>query len=162
MRKGATFTNFTKVSAELANIGERGEAFEYDDLRAEWVEVEGTWIHVATPETLFRMKRNTIGPIDRHDAIRLSRAFDFGRRENMSTTRFQSLDEARDALVCSPPRTREHLKTMAALWSRSFRLTPREYPKGVMKFRTIEEANVERDERCIRDMRKLRQIRGFL
>jgi hypothetical protein len=53
-----------------------GEAFEYDDLRAEWVEVEGTWIHVATPETLFRMKRNTIRPIDHDDALRLSRAFD--------------------------------------------------------------------------------------
>lgn len=52
-----------------------GDAFQFTDLEAEWIEISGTPIHVATPRTLIRMKRGTIQALDHADARALSRAF---------------------------------------------------------------------------------------
>jgi len=56
-----------------------GEASSYDDLRFEVKTIEGLAVRVATPQTLYRMKRNTVRPIDRADADALRAAFDLGR-----------------------------------------------------------------------------------
>jgi hypothetical protein len=45
-----------------------GEAFSFDDLEWRAVEVAGTTLHVATPRTLYRMKRDTVRARDRADA----------------------------------------------------------------------------------------------
>ena len=45
-----------------------GEAFRYEEIEAEDVDVEGVRAHVATPRMLFRMKRGTVRPQDRIDA----------------------------------------------------------------------------------------------
>lgn len=55
-----------------------GEAFAFDDLEAETVVVDGVPVHVATPLTLYRMKRDTVRPQDRLDAEALRRRFDLG------------------------------------------------------------------------------------
>jgi hypothetical protein len=55
-----------------------GEATLYSDLEAEQKEIEGVRICVATPRTLYRMKRDTVRPIDRADAMALRAAFDLG------------------------------------------------------------------------------------
>lgn len=52
-----------------------GEAWAFDDLDAEKVEYDGLQISVATPETLFRMKRSTVRPKDWGDAEALQRRF---------------------------------------------------------------------------------------
>ena len=52
-----------------------GEAFRYDDLESEDMQVEGVRVSVATPRTLFRMKKDTLRPIDRMDAEALRRKF---------------------------------------------------------------------------------------
>ena len=52
-----------------------GEATNYDDLEAEQKPVEGVLVRVATPRSLYRMKRDTVGPIDHADAAALSKAF---------------------------------------------------------------------------------------
>ena len=52
-----------------------GEATHYDDLEAEQKPVEGVLIRVATPRSLFRMKRDTVRPIDHADAAALCKAF---------------------------------------------------------------------------------------
>ena len=49
-----------------------GEAFTYDDLNYEIIEVEGRRIRVATAETLYRLKKDTIRPIDQSDAAFLA------------------------------------------------------------------------------------------
>jgi hypothetical protein len=46
-----------------------GEVFEYDDLKWQEVEYLGTPIRIATPETLFELKRDTVRPKDKVDAI---------------------------------------------------------------------------------------------
>jgi hypothetical protein len=55
-----------------------GEAFRFADLEAEVVEVEGLRIRVATPRTLYRMKRDTVRPQDRLDAEMLKQRFGLG------------------------------------------------------------------------------------
>ena len=45
-----------------------GDAFQYSDLEHEIVQVDGVTVRVATPRTLYRMKKDTVRPQDRLDA----------------------------------------------------------------------------------------------
>jgi hypothetical protein len=57
-------------------IGRLGDAVRYEDLEVEEREVSGVRVRLATPRTLYRMKRDTVRPIDRADADALRRRFD--------------------------------------------------------------------------------------
>lgn len=46
-----------------------GEAATYDDLEYEILEMEGVSIKIATPETLFNLKKDTVRPEDKRDAF---------------------------------------------------------------------------------------------
>ena len=46
-----------------------GEVFDYDDLEWQIVEYAGVAINIATPETLFRLKRDTVRHKDKVDAL---------------------------------------------------------------------------------------------
>jgi hypothetical protein len=52
-----------------------GEAFRYADLECEVLRVEGVTVRVATPRTLYRMKKDTVRPQDRLDAEVLKERF---------------------------------------------------------------------------------------
>jgi hypothetical protein len=52
-----------------------GSAFAFEDLESETMSVEGVPARVATPATLYRMKRGTLRPIDRADAAALREKF---------------------------------------------------------------------------------------
>ena len=52
-----------------------GEAFSFQDLEAIRVELDGQLVSVATPRTLYRMKKGTIRPKDWGDAEALRRRF---------------------------------------------------------------------------------------
>jgi len=56
-------------------IGRIGDAFTFDDLESERREVDGVVVRVATPRTLYRLKKDTLRPIDRADAEALRRRF---------------------------------------------------------------------------------------
>jgi hypothetical protein len=49
-----------------------GTAFTYDDLDYEIIEVDGRKVRVATAETLYRLKKDTVRPIDQSDATFLA------------------------------------------------------------------------------------------
>ena len=53
-----------------------GEAFSYEDLEYQDALFEGIPVRVATPETLFRMKKGTLRWKDRLDAEKLRERFD--------------------------------------------------------------------------------------
>jgi hypothetical protein len=53
-----------------------GEAFQFADLESEELVVEGVRVRVATPRTLYRMKKDTVRPQDRLDARALRERFD--------------------------------------------------------------------------------------
>ena len=52
-----------------------GEAARYETVECEIREVEGVRIRVATPQALYRLKKNTVRPIDRQDAAALRERF---------------------------------------------------------------------------------------
>lgn len=52
-----------------------GDAFRYEDLQAETIRWEGVNVRVATPQTLYRMKKNTIRLQDKADAAELREKF---------------------------------------------------------------------------------------
>lgn len=58
-------------------IAALGERVAFADLESMPREVRGVPIRVATPETLYRLKRGTVRPIDAQDAERLRQAFVF-------------------------------------------------------------------------------------
>jgi len=63
----------------------------------------------------------------------------------MSIQKFRTLDAARRALW-QQPRSSGLVARMKALWAFSARLVPRQIPRGVRKFHSIEEANQEREQ----------------
>jgi len=56
-------------------LGRLGSEITFDDLEYEPLEIGGTTVHLATPRTLYRMKRDSVRPIDRIDAEVLKDAF---------------------------------------------------------------------------------------
>ena len=58
-----------------------GEAFQYSDVEAERYDVDGQPIRVATPRTLYRMKRGTVRPLDHADAAWLAKTFNLDTEE---------------------------------------------------------------------------------
>jgi len=63
----------------LSRLGER---FAYDDLEVEVVPLAGVDVRVASPATLWRMKRGTVRAVDAEDAARLQEAFRLGEEED--------------------------------------------------------------------------------
>jgi len=55
-----------------------GEAFRYEDLETLRMPFEGMLVTVVTPQTLYRMKKDTVRPKDRMDAEALRRKFNLG------------------------------------------------------------------------------------
>ena len=55
-----------------------GDAFAWKDLEVESKVVEKIQVRVVTPGTLYRMKKDTLRPLDHADAAALARSFDLG------------------------------------------------------------------------------------
>ena len=53
-----------------------GEVASFDTVATETKVVEGIPVHVATPAALYRLKKDTLRPLDRQDAEALRRQFD--------------------------------------------------------------------------------------
>jgi hypothetical protein len=53
-----------------------GTAESYETVEADMKEIEGIRVRVATPAALYRMKKNTVRPLDRRDAAALAERFD--------------------------------------------------------------------------------------
>lgn len=54
-----------------------GSAFSFESLEVQTVSIDGVPVRVATPSTLYRMKKDTMRPIDRADAAALRDQFGF-------------------------------------------------------------------------------------
>ena len=57
-------------------VSRLGEMFRYADLESEVMDVHGTPVRVVTPQMLYEMKRDTVRPKDKIDAIALRQRFD--------------------------------------------------------------------------------------
>jgi predicted nucleotidyltransferase len=56
-------------------ISRLGDAFSYKDLDFKKLELEGIEVRIATPETLLRLKKDTVRPEDKMDAAFLEELF---------------------------------------------------------------------------------------
>ena len=56
-------------------ISRLGTTFSFDDIEAERVRIEDVNVRLATPLALYRMKKRTVRPIDRADAMALRDKF---------------------------------------------------------------------------------------
>jgi hypothetical protein len=74
--------------------------------------------------------------------------------------KFRDLDAARRALW-QHPKPSDLAAHIKALWTFSTRLAPRQIPRGVRKFRSIEEANQEREQWVTLRVQMLRRKRGM-
>jgi hypothetical protein len=55
-----------------------GDAANYEGVESEVKEVEGVRVRVATPQALYRLKKDTVRPLDRQDAAALRERFKLG------------------------------------------------------------------------------------
>jgi hypothetical protein len=62
----------------------------------------------------------------------------------MPVQKFRSFEEAREALW-GDPRDPEYFRRLAWLWAFSDWLAPKRFPHGVYRFKSIEEANLQRE-----------------
>ena len=62
-------------SLQVDILSRLGQAFAFEDLRSQERYYEGVAVCVATPETLYQMKRNTVRLQDRADAEKLKEVF---------------------------------------------------------------------------------------
>jgi hypothetical protein len=74
----------------------------------------------------------------------------------MTLQRFRDFEEARRALWIEPgdPRLAARIRS---LWAFASRLTPGAAPRGLRRFRSIEDANLEREAWVVRRARALRE-----
>lgn len=77
----------------------------------------------------------------------------------MSIQRFRDFEEARRALwtAADDPKLADRIRR---LWRFSVRLAKPSAPRGVLRFRTIEEANAERERRIAMRVQTLRAERA--
>lgn len=65
--------------------------------------------------------------------------------DNMPVQKFKTLEDAEKALVINEP-NEAYFKRVAQLFRFANKLNPIKWPKGIFKFRTIEDANQHREE----------------
>ena len=75
----------------------------------------------------------------------------------MPVKKFRSIEEmdaSRRELWCDEPDA-AYFQRVADLWELSSHINPRKWPKGVAKFRSLEEAQADRDRLLTRHVREL-------
>lgn len=77
----------------------------------------------------------------------------------MPIKKYRSLDDMRADLVRQPAGD-DLVGRIDALWRRAWELAPRVYPRGVFKFRSIEEAQAHREQVTAENIERLRKERS--
>lgn len=122
-------------------VSRLGDAFSFDDLDIVTVDAGDTQLHVVSPGTLYRMKHDTPRPRDRDDGERLRRPLTW--RAEVPVRKYRRIED-----VPEPPPARnalEGIRSACALSEIGRGLGHRfSAPRGVRRFRSIEEADNHR------------------
>lgn len=78
----------------------------------------------------------------------------------MGLQKFKTFEEAERALWCSNP-DEKYFKQVRELFKLANRLYPPDFPRGVFKYRTLEEANHAKQEWLLQNALKKRASRGL-
>ena len=76
-----------------------------------------------------------------------------------SIQKFRTFQEADEALHCFEP-NQEYFERVARLWDFVDWLCPRDYPRGIFRYGSIEEANEQSEEWLQAKAQALRKPRG--
>jgi major membrane immunogen (membrane-anchored lipoprotein) len=121
-----------------------GEVANFETVDAEVREVDGTRVRVATPAALYRMKKGTVRSQDHvDDAAQVNTSV-----SNMRVQKFRSIEEMnkapdpRSGSSDAAANSERFLRHCARWWA----IAPKQYPRGVFKFRTLEEAQKAREK----------------
>lgn len=127
-----------------------GEMARFETVESEIKDFAGTRVPVATPAALYRLKKGTVWAKDRDDDALLDQ-IDERRRVTLerSVQKFRSIEEMNAAPVATPSSSdiERFLRHCARWWA----MAPRVFPRGVFRFRTIEEAQRARARHAPRD-----------
>ena len=122
-----------------------GEIASFETVESEIKEIDGTQVRVATAAALYRLKKGTIRLQDRADAAALRERFKLnGRGLNMPVQKFRSIEEMNKAQPPINSSASDSFERFLRLCARYWAIAPKRYPRGVFKFRTIEEAQKAR------------------
>ncbi|MDQ1354008.1 MAG: hypothetical protein QG657_4317 [Acidobacteriota bacterium] len=79
----------------------------------------------------------------------------------MGLQKFKTFEEAQQALWCYNP-DETYFKQVRELFKLANRLCPPDFPRGVFKYRTMEEANNAKQEWLLQNALKKRASRGLI
>ena len=120
-----------------------GEVANFETVDAEVREVDGTRVRVVMPAALY-MKKGTVRSQDHvDDAAQVNTSV-----SNMRVQKFRSIEEMNNA---PDPRSGDSDAAANSEWflrhcARWWAIAPKQYPRGVFKFRTLEEAQKAREK----------------
>jgi hypothetical protein len=121
-----------------------GEFARFETVEAETRDVDGTRVTIATPAALYRLKKGTLRAKDQQDAAALcDNVSTCKARADVPVQKFRSVEEM-DAAPRSDTRVSDFerfLRHCARYWA----IAPKTYPRGVFKYRTLEDAQQARD-----------------
>lgn len=120
-----------------------GEIATFDTIEGEVKEIEEIRVRVATPAALYRMKKGTIRPLDWRDAAALRGGSDCEWRTDVPVQKFHSVAEM-NAVPVQTSQDRPFDRFVRHC-ERYRAISPRTYPRGVFRFRTIDEAQAARE-----------------
>ncbi|HSW40777.1 MAG TPA: nucleotidyl transferase AbiEii/AbiGii toxin family protein [Acidobacteriota bacterium] len=119
-----------------------GDAASYETVESQKFEVEGVRVQVATPQALYKLKKDTVRPIDTGRTQPLSESGLNWETDNMSVERFRSIEEMNSAR--NHRDTRDAFERFVRHCARYRLISRRSNPHGVFKFHSIEEAQAAR------------------
>ncbi|MGB3563059.1 MAG: nucleotidyl transferase AbiEii/AbiGii toxin family protein [Thermoanaerobaculia bacterium] len=130
-----------------------GDVAAFDTIESVVMEVEGIRVWVATPHALYRLKKDTVRPLDRQDAEARGSNLNW-RRSSLAVEKYRSGEEMNAAQVTASRGNGfdRFLRQCARYWT----LAPRVYPRGVVKFRSVDEAQKARAEIVRENVLRLR------
>jgi hypothetical protein len=113
-----------------------GNAASFDTVESGIRELDGVRVVVATPAALYHLKRNTVRPIDREDAVQGAPGSTSGTPADIRVQKFRSIEDMNRAQAIREPDFERFLRHCA----RYRLISPKHFPRGVFKFRTLEDA----------------------
>lgn len=118
-----------------------GEAASCDTVESEIREVEGIRVRIATPQALYRLKKGSVRPLDRRDALSCRSGSNCGRTE-VPVEKFRSVGEMNAAPIRVD--TEKGFERFIRHCARFRKIAGCRYPAGVFRFRSLEEAQAAR------------------
>ena len=124
----------------------------FESVESEVKDVEGIQVRVGTPSGLYRLEIRTVRSIDCQDAALFRNQFQLNEESQVPVRCFRSIGERNDAVAA--PRNSDEFQHFICHNGLLRRLSNSSHPRGVFKYRNVEEAQQARESRAFRSVRE--------